>query len=238
MSIINKVAISIDDFTQNIFLDDPKSILIWDTCSFLDILRLPYRGGNLYTLKRIIDMKKLIDDCSILSLCSDLTQTEWNEHENRIKYETQKSLELTSLYHKNSVDMINFMFSTTFQTTKLNDKGFTNELEKIGDGILNNSYFLKTDTISDSALWRVAQKRPPASKKQEFKDCAIWETVISIALSIQGSGMKLVYFTVNTDDYIDKSRTPKAPYSIIASEAAAYNIIFELTFEGTYRSII
>jgi hypothetical protein len=238
MSKINLPTIGIDDFVQNHFLASPKNILVWDTCSLLDIMRLPYRNGDLTALQSLIEIKNLIDSNTIFSLCSSLTMTEWNDNEDNVKQGTQKSLELTSIYHKNCVEIINNIFTTPYQTTQLDDKGLVGELEKIADEILNKSIYLNTDTISDSALWRVAQKRAPASKKQEFKDCAIWETALAIGSAVNGNGKKVIYFTVNTDDYIDKSRTPKVPYSSIISEAVSMNVDFTLTFQDAHTRII
>jgi len=111
--------------------------------------------------------------------------------------------------------MINHFFSTSYPTIAIGDKGLSYEFEKIADDILRKTMLLDTDSVSNNALWRVAAKKAPASKKQEFKDCAIWETVLSVACAVQNSGMKMVFITVNTDDYLDKSKTPKAPYNTI-----------------------
>jgi hypothetical protein len=238
MSKINFPTISINDFVQNHLSQNFIGILFWDTCSLLDIIRLPYRNGDINSLSSIIELKNMIDNGTILSVCSSLTITEWNEHEDKSIQETNKNLGLTSTFHKNSVDMINRVFSTTYSTTQLDDKGLVAELENIAVEILNKTFFLNTDTISDNALWRVAQKKAPASKKQEFKDCAIWETVLSLASIIQGNGVKVVYFTVNTDDYLDKSRNPNIPYSSINSEAVSHNISFSTTFVSAYNNII
>lgn len=237
MSKINPPSTSFNDFVQNHFDVSPKNIIIWDTCALLDIIRLPYRSGDIATFQSLIEIKKLIDDNSVYSLCSILTMTEWNDNEDVVKDKTQKDLDLTSIYHKNGVDIINHIFTTTHQTSKLDDKTLVVELEKIAVEILNKTIFLSTESISDAALWRVAQKKAPASKKQEFKDCAIWETVLSIGDAVNGKGKKAVYFTVNTDDYVDKSRTPKVPYGSIVSEAISKNIKFVLTFTDAYNEI-
>lgn len=237
MSKINPTATSFDDFVQNQFNSSPKNIIIWDTCALLDIMRLPYRGGDIATFQSLIEIKKLIDNNDIFSLCSILTVTEWNDNYDVVTNKTQKDLELTSIYHRNCVDIINHIFTTTHPTTKLDDKTLMVELEKIAIEILNKTIFLPTDTIANSALWRVAQKKAPASKKQEFKDCAIWETALAIGDTVNGNNKKVAYFTVNTDDYIDKSRTPKVPYSSIVSEAISKNIAFTLTLTDAYNEI-
>lgn len=237
MSKINPTAKTIADFVQNQYSASPKNIIIWDTCALLDIMRLPYRDGDIATFQSLIEIKKIIDNNSVFSLCSILTASEWNDNEGTVKTKTQKDLDLTSVYHKNCVDIINSIFTTSHPTTKLDDKSLVVELEKIAVELLNKTTFLATDSIADSALWRVAQKKAPASKKQEFKDCAIWETALAIGDAVNGNGKKVVYFTVNTDDYIDKSKTPKVPYSSIASEAISKNIEFTFKFTDAYNKI-
>lgn len=238
MSKVNPVPIDIIDFVQNQFQANPKNTIFWDTCSLLDILRFPYREGNVDSFKKIIEILNLINNNELYSLCSSLTIVEWNEHEESIRIETDKSLELTSTFNENSIDIINHIFSTTYPKTKINDKGLVVELENICNGILSKTVFLNTNSISDNALWRVAQKKPPASKKQEFKDCAIWETVLSVSTQVQSHGKKVVFFTVNTDDYIDKSRNPKIPYANIISEAVSHGVQFTLNFEDTLSNVI
>lgn len=238
MSNINPPTIGINDFVQNHFNPNQKNIILWDTCSLLDILRLPYRNGDITAFQNLVQIKALIDSNSIHSICSSLTIAEWNEHEPRVKQETQDSLILTSSFHKNSVDIINSIFTSTHATTRLDDKGLVNELEHIADEILSRTHFITTDEIANSALWRVAHKRPPASKKREFKDCAIWETALAIGSSIHGSGNKIVFFTVNTDDYIDKSRTPQVLHGNILSEATTIGVNLSLTYQDSYNNLI
>ena len=145
---------------------------------------------------------------------------------------------LTSNYHLNGVDIINSIFTTTHPTTSLDDNGLVDELENLADDILANTIFVTTDAIADSALWRVANKLPPASKKREFKDCAIWETSLAISSAINGSGNRLVFFTVNTDDYLDKSRTPFVAHGNILSECATIGTVLSMSFEDTYNNLI
>jgi len=238
MNNINPPTIGISDFVQNHFNLNPRNILLWDTCSLLDILRLPYRNGNINTFQNLIRIKELIDNNTIYSVCSSLTIAEWNEHEPKVKQETESNLLLTSDFHKNSVDIINSIFTTTHPTTKLDDKGLVYELENIADEIVAKTQFVTTDEIADSALWRVANKRPPASKKREFKDCAIGETTLAIGSGINGSGQKTLLFTVNTNDFMDKSRTPAVLHGNILSEATTIGVIVSLTYEDAYNNIL
>ena len=224
MSNLNKPSVTIDHFIQNVFQPDPKPVFFWDSCSILDILRLPYRKGTLDTLKAYLAIKALTDAGAIYSVCSALTIIEWNDHFAHTLDETQRNLDMTSFFHKNSVDMINHIFSTTYTSVHIGDKGLSAELETIADSIIQDCYFLGTDEIAPSALARVAAKKPPAGKKPEFKDCAIWETVLEVANDIKGTGNRTVFFSVNTEDYVNKGRTPNIIHDNINSEAVIYSI--------------
>jgi len=237
MSILNKIPISATDFVQNVFSVNPKPIFFWDTCALLDIIRLVYRNGDINTLKSIIEIKKLIDTNQIYSVCSQLTIIEWNEHFAKIMAETHESLNLTSDFHKNSVDMINHIFSSNYCSDHIGDKGLIAELEKIADGICQASTYLTTDEIAQNALIRVSNKQPPSAKKPEFKDCAIWETVLDVADKVKSYGLKFVYLTVNTEDYLDKARTPHRVHGSLIAEAITYNIHLEMKFIEAYNKI-
>ncbi|MFA6082833.1 PIN domain-containing protein [Mucilaginibacter sp.] len=239
MSSLSKTPISAEDFIQTVFTPDPKPIFFWDSCSLLDLLRLPYRKGTLSTLKSYIAIKVLMDSSTIYSVFSELSIREWNDHFQKTIDETNYSLNLTSDYHGHSIDMINHIFSTGLASEHIGNKGLVNEFESIADGILDNSIFLNTEKIANAALNRVAAKSPPSKKKPEFKDCAIWETVLDLAATIQPSGKKVVFFTVNTEDYVDKSRAPQLViHSNIMSEAVTFGINVELTCEAAHLVII
>lgn len=237
MSKINPPTIGIDDFVQNHFNQNQRNVLFWDTCALLDILRFPYRNYDINAFQNLVQIKGLIDNNTVYSVCSALTVAEWNEHEARICQETQSDLLATSNYHLNSINIINSIFTTTHPTTKLDDKGLVNELERLADEILSQTIFVTTDKIADSALWRVANKLPPASKKREFKDCAIWETALAISSDINRRN-RLVFFTVNTDDYLDKSRSPFTPHGKILSECATIGTVLSMNFQDTLNHLV
>lgn len=240
MSNINHPHItSIEDFVDNIFLPNPKNILIWDTCSLLEILRFPYRGGNLNTFKLINKLNALITSDTIYSVCSELTITEWNDHQESVRLETEKSLTKTSEYHENSISIINDILGSGHVSISLTGKQLTETFEIIADQILSKTIFVQTETIANDALQRVAQKKPPGSKKPEFKDCAIWETSLSISAKAfaKATGRRTVFFTVNTDDYVDKGRTPKTLFGTLITDAVTASLDCVLTFNETHDSI-
>ena len=227
MSIIsNPIEYSISDFVQDTYRPNPRNIIFWDTCALLEIFRFPYRNGDLSTYKTLNRLNDLIQANSIYSLASSLTISEWNNHENSIKAIVQSSLEETGNYHSICLQISNEISGSALISETLHDKGLIQNFEALADSILSKTIFLQTNEIANSSLERVRDKLPPASKKSEFKDCAIWETIVKVSRDIYSfdTANFQVFYTVNTDDFVDKSRTPKLFHGMLLTEASLSNL--------------
>lgn len=231
MSNIISPTVSSDDFIATIYHSAQKPIFFWDTCSLLDIIRLPYRQWDLESLKSVLEIKALIDADLVYSVCSELTIQEWNDNFTSARSGTTNSLKATSDYHGNCISMINHLFGTNLVSENLTDKGFVEELVRIAVEITQKTHFITIDKIAGDALRRVAQKAPPSKKKPEFKDCAIWETVLDLSVLSRPYGHTCVYFTVNIEDYANRTHTPPIVLYQIASEAVTSGVEVALTFE-------
>lgn len=222
----NPIEVSFDYFVQGIYRAAPKPVLFWDTCALLDILRLPYRKGTIDSFRLINQIKDLIQNDQLFSVASALTIKEWNEHENKILTETQKSLELTELFHGTCIAITNDVYGATYVSEPISNKSLCPIFENLAENILSKTFFLETAEIANSALTRISDKLPPASKKNEFKDCAIWETVLKMSRDIYDFDQhtQQVFFTVNTEDFFDKGRTPNRFYPQLLTEAAMSNL--------------
>lgn len=223
----NPVEYSITDFVQNVYSTNRRPVLFWDTCSLLEVLRFPYRGGNLVSYQTLNRINGLIQNDNIYSLASSLTITEWNDHEDNVKGDTQESLIKTGNYHDTCIQIINEIFTTTHSSESLHDKQLVQSLEALADSILSKTIYLQTNEVANDALERVRDKRPPASKKQEFKDCTVWETILRLSRAIHSieTVNRQVFYTVNTDDFIDKSREPKIFHGVLLTEASLSNLV-------------
>ena len=240
MSKINISAIStIDDFVVKIYGVNKKHILFWDTCSLLEIIRFLYRGGSLNTYKNINTINKLIQRDEIYSIASSLTIKEWNDNEKKVIESFQESLNLTSKYHKFCIETINEINTTTYQSEVLFDKKLKDDLISLAESIIQKTIFIETNEIANKALERVSYKRPPAHKKNEFKDCVVWETMYMICDKINKSKVatdkfNFVFYTVNAEDFVDKSREPKLFHSVLLTEASVVNMICCINSEEVY----
>lgn len=240
MSVINNpTESSILDFINNTYAHAQKDIIFWDTCALLEILRFPYRGGDVNTYRILNKINGLIQSDDIYSLASSLTITEWNDHQQIISDETQNSLVKTGNYHRNCLDIINEIFTQGYASESIHDKMLVQSFETLANNILSKTIFIETEEIANKALKRVEHKLPPASKKQEFKDCAVWETIIKLSRDIYAveQTQKQVFFTVNTNDFIDKSREPRQFHGSLLSEASMSNLVCCYKFDEVNLSL-
>lgn len=106
------------------------------------------------------------------------------------------------------------------------NKDLVQSFEALAESILSKTIFLQTNEIANNALERVRDKKPPASKKQEFKDCSVWETILKLSRDIHAveTNNLQVFYTVNTDDFVDKSREPRRFHAALLTEASFSNL--------------
>ncbi|MBO6573164.1 MAG: DUF4935 domain-containing protein [Balneola sp.] len=221
-----KDAISIDDFVSTVYSENKRPFLFWDTCSLLEIIRFLYRKGNVETYRILNTINGLIQSDELISVASSLTIVEWNNHQNDVINEIKTSLLKTGEYHKNCIETINQINPRALSSETIHDKQLVEDLERLADDIITKTYFIETEEIADKALQRVSLKKAPASKKNEFKDCAVWETMILLSERINSVSLpedehNKIFYSVNTDDFVDKSREPRLFHRSLLTEAAA-----------------
>lgn len=226
----NRTSISINDFISDIYQPNKKPVIFWDTCSLLEIIRFLYRKGDVNSYKTLNKINGLIQSNLLHSIASSLTIIEWNNHQKDVLENIESSLEKTEYYHRNCIETINEINTTTYLSESISDKNLLEDLERLADDILSRTIFIETEEIADKALDRVSLKRAPANKKNEFKDCAVWETMILVSERINevnqpDDNYNKIFYSVNTDDFIDKSREPKIFYATLLSEASVVDLI-------------
>lgn len=242
--VVNPIVCSISDFVTNTYNLQKKNILFWDTCALLEIIRFIYRNnGDVNTYRAINTINGYIQSDSIYSIASSITIKEWNDNEAIVTTGFRDSLVKTTDYHKNSIDVINEINSTSLVSESLHNKRLLFDLEILAQSVLSKTIFLETDEIANNSLVRICNKLPPANKKNEFKDCAVWETMRLVSELIENTkaptdSFEKVFYTVNTDDFIDKSREPKIFHGQLLSEASILNFICCKDINETYAAII
>ena len=233
------VTYSINDFIDNVFVSKPGKILCWDTCGLLDIVRFVYRQEPIHTFDSIIAILNMLESEQVLSVASELTIKEWNDNVGFVYDDVADSFIKTTNYHHMASDAINKIKSLTLPTSQLHGQGLEDELVDIAIRILNKTYFLKTDEVSKDAIVRLSNHQAPGGKKSksEAKDCVIWETMLALSKGLNNYPDKTkvpnttkVFYTVNTDDFADKSKKPYQFQRVLLTEAAANSFLCCLTF--------
>lgn len=219
---------TINDFVDSIYKKISKPILFWDTCSLLNIIRFLYRDeGNVHdTLKSIQYIADKICKNEIYSVSCDINITEWNNNIDNTLNDVRHSLQKTTDYHKNAIEAINVLYNYKKWSEPLTKYSIEFELQSIALAIIDKTYFLKVDKdIAFNALQRVKMKQPPAKKKNEFKDCAIWETMLSLCRNINmvNPTNNNVFYTVNTEDFCCLKNEQKVFIYELTAEAVTNN---------------
>lgn len=230
---------TIQTFVDSVYSLRPGKILFWDTCGLLDIIRFVYRQEPENTMDSILSILEQIENDDVISIASELTVKEWNDNISDVFTRQVEDLQLTTKYHKRAADAINKLKRASLSSSPLSGNGFENLMEDIAFRIINKTFLIKSDEVAQDAIIRLSDHLEPGGKKSksEVKDCVIWETMLALSSRINAydsdSGVTpfvKVFYTVNTDDFADKSRTPYQFHRRLLSEAAANSFLCCLSF--------
>lgn len=217
MSTIGGKTIIEETFTDflTIYTTNPKPILFWDTCGILDYIRFVYRENNgVDTLNAMLEIANKINNNEIYSVSSELLAIEWDDNVGKAMGEMKDSLKKTTAYYSLGVETINKFYSSTYTSLDLAAYRLEEMLRDISLNIAVQTHYLIFKDISNAALTRVALKSPPSNTSQkkggEIKDCVMWESMLHLCDEINKiipSGCpNKVFYTVNVNDFEDKSR--------------------------------
>jgi len=209
------------------FLDaNVKPVMFWDTCSLLDIIRLPIpeRRQSLHRLEKVMAIRQKIVSEDIISIASLLTVKEFNDHIINTRGEVIRSAQRITNDFNNFLRFVQKV-NPAITHPSVNLNSFYLE-DLLGDIVQDIAFFTKfidrDDSFLRSAEHRVIMKIPPAKKKGEFKDCYIWSTCLEVRQSSVKAGVPFGFFSSNVKDY---SELPKINFDPqIAVEATAANI--------------
>lgn len=213
----------------------PKPLLFWDTCGLLEFIRFIYRKNNgINTLNSMLRVSGMINNGDVYSVASELTLVEWDENENGVVNEFRDSLVKTERYHALALDTINCLLGIGKFSEPISVYQLELLLKDIALNIAEQTHFLKYDDVTNATLLRAALKQPPAHKKHEIKDCAVWETMLQLCREINDVLQPCpfrIFYTVNTEDFADKSRVPNTFLHSLLADAALYNFDCALTID-------
>lgn len=210
-------------------LEAPDSVfLFWDTCSLLDIIRLPIRTNSNRHLDFYQQIKTMIDDGRIISVASALTIAELNynfqkvekEYDNYLKkLQRDFNLHQDYLLQSNNINEPMLPYS-------LSERGLKSYLLSLFNEIISGTTFIsENQSFNKFAHFRVSYHMAPAQKKGEYKDCYIWATCLELAKETQANN-QIYFFTRNKDDFFENGSL----YELIENDCnnTAINIKYEI----------
>lgn len=185
--------------------DATKPIIFWDTCSMLYFNSIvDRRAYDEYEWDE--KLLSLIETGQVYSVTSMVVMKEFNKHHDEL--------------HNKDVDLENRLRHTMGEYGNIIGSPQKDDLQK-GMAALNLSshldamitrLWLNTYVIDEDVLFhqkahnRVLAEQAPSKEKQEYKDCYIWETFLTLCDSVVQKD-KAYFMTENTVDYCGKKST-------------------------------
>lgn len=184
-------------------------VLFWDTCSLLDIIRLPFRTSSDKYLDYYQQISELIIDGRIISVASELTIAEINYNFQNVEVEYDKYLKKLQNeleLHEDYLIKCNIIAQKILDF-KLHEKGLKQYLSTLFNKIIANTTFVaENKTFNKFAHFRVSYHIAPAQRKGEYKDCYIWSTCLELSKVLVPSNSKIYFFTRNKDDFYENGQ--------------------------------
>lgn len=217
--------------------NEKKPVIFWDTCSLLDIIRLPLpeRNNSADILDRIIKIKDLITSGQVISLSSEMCVIEFNNHVDNWTNNLESESKKLSKTCNNFIDFINKINLGTTSIPHIDLSFFKIEvfLVQLTHSIIDKTKFIEeSSTFKDFAHFRLKHKIAPAKKKGEYKDCYIWGTCLEVRQSSIDKSYSYSFMSSNIDDYAAANK--KDFETVIANEAALNNITYFPNFNIAY----
>lgn len=188
-------------------VQNPKPLILIDTCSILDIIRVPIRE-ELNAEQLIGGAQSLLENALGGKIYLAITSTVRIEYDTNLP-EVQDGLK--SLAEKREKQAKHYVLSTSLAGLPIAGAGpfapdtLSGVLSQLAADIVSHTYEIEgSDACSGRAMGRVVGNQAPASKgKSEAKDCHIIEHFLELARSLRSLGFseKIAFVTSNSNDY-------------------------------------
>jgi hypothetical protein len=216
-----------------------KIVVFWDTCSLLDIIRLPYstkpfNQNDLILYQRICE---LVENDTIISISSAIIINELSNNLNKVEKDYDDGVKRIQDGIKRYDDFLNVCTPPIAQfSISLSSKPLKEQLRSIYDRILDKTLLINEKAeFMKFAHFRVSNKMAPAEKKGEYKDCYIWGTCIKLSERIYRRQKDLLFITSNPEDYYNAET--RSLYQLIQSDCQINSIKFSLFIGALYGEI-
>jgi hypothetical protein len=183
---------------------EQKNILILDTCTLLDIVRVPIRQ-KIAVLDSAIEIKESIKNGNFNIVIPSLVPDEWRDNISNVCQEVNtiiRNIHKDLLFLTEVNEKLNLDKSDVPNLSNLNVELY---LRDISNEILSNGLILAfNEKFRLLATERVIKNIPPSVKgKDSLKDCIIFEEVLAISEALKSKGFqkKIVFASSNTKEF-------------------------------------
>lgn len=226
MEAVNEKAIvSITDVGNVIPKDKP--IVFWDTCFLIYIISIAMRNSfrDYDSYKQVLDW---IENDEVVSVISEIVLSEFADHfeENKkCAIEDQKVIQRILKEYACTLDDHELAERISHDADNLDLVSLLVDIEK---RVWAKTYVIKEDeAFARVAHYRVLHKMSPSATKDQYKDCYIWSTFISLCKQMPPEQFK-VMLTENKLDYCVGKTTNLQTQIADDCENANANIVFNI----------
>lgn len=184
-----------------------KPVLLIDTCSLLDVVRVAYRKNIKHS--HLVGAEKLLEKAEnneLLLVITDTVEKEFNDNSLDVCIELEKhitKLETENQRLINTIESLNLSYK--FNIHNLSGVKLPDTIREILDKILEKALIVDRDLgCSDKAHNRVERNQAPSRRgKSESKDCLIIEHYLMLATELRNANFqeKIIFITSNSNDY-------------------------------------
>ncbi|EKO3846487.1 DUF4935 domain-containing protein [Vibrio harveyi] len=209
------------EITQN-----PKPVLMLDTCVLLDIVRVCSReGANVNAISAVND---LLNCNSIWIVISEIVKSEWSENIETVYPEAErhlKKLDKGIIQFQSVLSQFSSLGSFSY-TQKPSDYGVHTQLKNLSEQVHQRALVIELDDrCAGKAMSRVVRNiAPSAQGKDESKDCTIYEHYLELCTQLRAAsfGEEILFASSNKADFGE----PNNLRSPIDSELSNLNVTF------------
>lgn len=207
-------------------------VIMFDTCSLLDIVRFPKLGCHNHRNILVAYMLGKVEVANVHVIITRVVMDELNKHLDVIQSETSILLRDIDEQHKELHSAMKYLPNAIMgmypggNAVSLGDLEIALKLRKIIDGVLNKAICLPNEKdVLTKASHRVVLNKAPSKKGGSGPDCVIIETYLAFVNKLREKEFnKEAYFlTSNKKDFCDAQ---KKIHSDLARDFEKLKIIY------------
>ena len=219
----------------NLINSNNKPIVFFDACSLLDILRipLPQRKNDLPLKEDLVWINQFISSDKVMCFSSFLCIKEFDDHAQEAIDSYARELKTIQEPVNKYIAFLNSsgILSAPLVSLDLDSYHLENFFLDICRNILGKIKFIKVeDAMNTVAIRKVVEKEPPAHKKEEYKDCVIWETFLKLIQGRTDHSKPNFFLSSNKQDYCVSVKSSDL-HPDLKSEANGFNAVFAFNYQ-------